>query len=295
MKQKTQNVKTWFTILILLITTANTFAQTGTLTGKVSDGRTQEALAGANIIIKELPGRGTSCNTDGNYNISLPAGKYTIIASYISYIKLEITDVNGKYLVSTHSEDDSFDWTDGWVGKGQFWVAIQDQTAPDADGTANGDCLIEADNREDNFANTPQSCPTLANLTLIGNNDNNNQKRGIRLRAGTAVKMYNILVVGKPNSVTVATAETETSFQNGTSFIEYLWADKGFVYEGGIADLELDTKTGNAINQTITFTNGYVGTVAGGKDLSADNFFTGTNYKGAVPANNDWTAGWTRR
>ena len=203
--------------------------------------------------------------------------------------------VNARYLVSTHSEDDSFDWTDGWVGKGQFWVAIQDQTTPGADGTANGDCLIEADNREDNFANTPRSCPTLSNLTLVGNNDNNAQKRGIRLRAGTAIKLYNVLVVGKPSSVTVATAETETSFQNGTSFVEHLWADKGFVYEGGISDLGLDAKTGNAINQTITLTNGYVGTVEGGKDLSSDSFFTRANYKGAVPADNDWTQGWTRR
>jgi len=202
--------------------------------------------------------------------------------------------VNAKYLVSTHSEDDSFDWTDGWVGKGQFWVAIQDPTAPSADGTANGDCLIEADNREDNFANKPQSCPTISNLTLIGNNDSNAQKRGIRLRAGTAVKLYNVLITGKPNSVTLATAETEASFQNGTSVIEHLWTSKGFVYES-ISDLALDTKTGNAINQTINFTNGYVGTVAGGKDLSSDSFFTSTNYKGAVPTDNDWTAGWTRK
>ncbi|MDR1380717.1 MAG: hypothetical protein LBJ47_04475, partial [Tannerella sp.] len=78
--------------------------------------------------------------------------------------------VNARYLVSTHSEDDSFDWTDGWIGKGQFWVAVQDPAAPTADGSANGDCLIEADNREDNFGNTPRSCPTLSNLTLIGNN-----------------------------------------------------------------------------------------------------------------------------
>jgi len=202
--------------------------------------------------------------------------------------------VNAKYLVSTHSEDDSFDWTDGWVGKGQFWVAIQDQTPPAADGTANGDCLIEADNREDNFANTPQSCPTISNVTLIGNNDSNAQKRGIRLRAGTAVKLYNVLITGKPNSVTVATAETEASFQNGTSAIEYLWASKAFVYES-VSDLDLASKEGNAINQTINFTNGYVGTVDGGKDLSSDTFFTRATYKGAVPANNDWTAGWTRR
>ena len=203
--------------------------------------------------------------------------------------------VNGKYLISTHSEDDSFDWTDGWIGKGQFWVAIQDQTAPDADGTANGDCLIEADNREDNFANLPQSCPTLSNLTLIGNNDTNNQKRGIRLRAGTAVKLYNTLLKGKPESVTIATAETANSFLNGTSSIEHLWIEKAFKYES-VSDLGLEAKTGNAINATINFTNGYVGTLAGGKDMSTeDSFFTATNYKGAVPANNDWTAGWTRR
>lgn len=202
--------------------------------------------------------------------------------------------VNGKYLVSTHSEDDSFDWTDGWVGKGQFWVAMQDTKSPGADGTANGDCLIEADNREDNFGNTPQSCPTLANLTLVGNKDSNKQKRGIRLRAGTAVKIYNTLVIGKPSPVTVATAETEQSFLDGISSIEYLWTDKTFSYES-VSDLALDTKTGNGVNQTINFSNGYVGTVEGGKDLSADNFFSKAEYKGAVPANNDWTAGWTRK
>jgi len=202
--------------------------------------------------------------------------------------------VNAKYLVSTHSEDDSFDWTDGWVGKGQFWVAIQDQTAPASDGTANGDCLIEADNREDNFGNTPVSCPTLSNLTLVGNNDTNAQKRSIRLRAGTNVKLYNTLVVGKPKSVTTATAETEQSFINGKSEIEYLHADKGFTYENN-GVLALDSKPGNAINQKISFTNGYVGVIEGGKDLSSDSFFIKATYKGAVPADNDWTAGWTKK
>lgn len=202
--------------------------------------------------------------------------------------------VNAKYLVSTASEDDSFDWTDGWIGKGQFWVAMQDQTAPAGDGTANGDCMIEADNREDNFTNTPVSSPTLSNLTLIGNNDTNKQKRGIRLRAGTYVKLYNTLVTNKNNSVTTATTQTEQSFVDNNSVIEYLYASKGFTYESGAA-LALDTKTGNAINQTITFTNSYVGTVDGGKDLSSDSFFTKATYKGAVQASDDWTAGWARR
>ncbi|MDR1337299.1 MAG: hypothetical protein LBK22_10775 [Tannerella sp.] len=202
--------------------------------------------------------------------------------------------VNAKYLVSTNSEDDSFDWTDGWIGKGQFWVARQDPAAPGSDGTANGDCLIEADNREDNFANRPVSNPTLSNLTLIGNHDTNSQKRGIRLRAGTRVKLYNTLVVGKPNSLTTATAETEQSFLDGASLVEHLWVDNGFTYEGG-ADLALETKTGNAVNQKIEFKNGFVGTVEGGADLSAtDPFFTKATYKGAVSESDDWTAGWVK-
>lgn len=202
--------------------------------------------------------------------------------------------VNAKYLVSTASGDDSFDWTDGWIGKGQFWVAFQDQTAPDKDRIANGDCLIEADNREDNFANTPVSSPTLANLTLVGNNDTNKQQRGVRLRAGTQIKLYNTLITGKAKSLTTATAETEKSFIDGKSIVEHIYASKAFTYENG-AELALDTKEGNAINQTISLKNGYVGTIAGGKDLSSDPFFTKADYKGAVQESNDWTADWTRK
>lgn len=203
--------------------------------------------------------------------------------------------VNAKYLVSTASEDDSFDWTDGWIGKGQFWVAYQDQTAPDASGTANGDCLIEADNREDNFTNTPVSSPTLANLTLIGNNDTNKQQRGIRLRAGTHIKIYNVLVAGKPKPFTTATNETEQSFIDRQSVAEYIFLTDMFAYEGG-GDLALATKEGNSENEKLTLKDGYVGTVDGGKDLSkVDAFFTSANYKGAVQESNDWTAGWTKR
>ncbi|MDR0393704.1 MAG: hypothetical protein LBH77_00950 [Tannerella sp.] len=203
--------------------------------------------------------------------------------------------VNAKYLVSTGSEDDSFDWTDGWIGKGQFWIAYQDQAAPGSDGTANGDCLIEADNREDNFANVPVSNPTLSNLTLVGNNDTNKQKRGVRLRAGTRIRLYNTLVAGKPNSLTTATTETEQGFINGESVVEHLWADNGFTYENG-AELALDTKTGNAVDRNIEFKNGFVGVIDGGADLSStDNFFTRAMYKGAVHASDDWTEGWVKK
>mgnify|MGYP000040163813 FL=1 len=50
---------------------------------------------------------------------------------------------------------------------------------------------------------------------------------------------------------------------------------------------------GNLTNQEFSWTGKYVGTLDGGKDLSADSFFTKTDYKGAVKSGDDWTSGWT--
>jgi hypothetical protein len=48
--------------------------------------------------------------------------------------------VNLKWAVSTGNSDDSFDWTHGWRGKGQFWVVQQDAVT--------GDNGMECDNWE---------------------------------------------------------------------------------------------------------------------------------------------------
>lgn len=191
--------------------------------------------------------------------------------------------VDGKYLVSTGSGDDSFDWTEGWSGRGQFWIAQQI--------SGEGDCLIEADNNQANNLLTPISYPTIANLTLIGNNLSTAQ-RGVRLRAGTHVRMYNALVVGKDRAVTTETDGTENSFLNGTSVVEYTHVSTSFVHANAAVDLV--SKTGNADAQNITF-NGVIGSVAGGKDMSVvDSYFTKAEYKGAVSSSNNWTLGWTK-
>ena len=93
LKKKFENIKKQLIILGCLILTANVFAQDGILKGKVSDARSQEVLIGVSIFIKEQPNIGTISDIDGNYNLSLPAGKHTIVASYISYATLEITDM----------------------------------------------------------------------------------------------------------------------------------------------------------------------------------------------------------
>ncbi len=60
-------------------------AQTGSLSGTVTDQRTNEAIPGVNILLQELE-RGAASDIDGNYTISnIPYGTYNIRATFIGY------------------------------------------------------------------------------------------------------------------------------------------------------------------------------------------------------------------
>ncbi|WP_418827050.1 hypothetical protein [Phocaeicola sp.] len=196
--------------------------------------------------------------------------------------------VNVKYLVATSCSDDSFDWTEGWNGKAQFLVAYQEgETSLGYD----CDCLMECDNNGTNFAATPVAHPVIANATLIGNGG---EAQGVRLRAGTEVELYNTIITGKGKALTVETDETENALKNGTSKLEYVAIAGELSSKQGIyTNADFVQATGNLDNQTFTWNNKYVGTLDGGKDLSADSFFTSTDYRGAVKSGEDWTEGWT--
>jgi outer membrane receptor protein involved in Fe transport len=94
MKKKSNKAARIFrlTAFAVLLPAVN-FAQEGILKGKIIDGRTQETLIGASVAIREIPGKGAVSDMDGNYSLSLPAGTYTVVASYVSYMTLEITRV----------------------------------------------------------------------------------------------------------------------------------------------------------------------------------------------------------
>jgi hypothetical protein len=68
--------------------------------------------------------------------------------------------VNTKYLVSAFNEDDSYDYDEGFLGKGQFWFAIQ---APDLAGR-----VAEQDGATGDEFYTPFAIPEFANVTYIG-------------------------------------------------------------------------------------------------------------------------------
>jgi hypothetical protein len=117
------------------------------------------------------------------------------------------------------------------------------------------------------------------------------------LRAGTYAKIYNALVKGKTNNLTTETAETEAALVGGTNSILNNILIEGDIKVsglGGYTSAIFAAATGNKINQTITLTSNYIGTIDGGTDLSADSFFEKAAYKGAVTSSNNWTSGWTR-
>lgn len=202
--------------------------------------------------------------------------------------------VNAKYLLSVSNSDDSFDWTEGWSGKGQFFVAYQ-EAAETLGYTC--DCLIEADNYDKNMDATPVSSPILANLTLIGAN-NNEGTRGIRLRAGTQVRLYNALVKGKEKNLTTETTQTEIFLKEGPSVLSYISMEGDINCKEGIYSSAAFTAsdTHNAVNQSLDFfTNKVVGTIDGGAELSFDSFFEAAPYRGAVRPGDTWiNEAWVR-
>ncbi len=83
-------------IFFVLIATIGANAQTGTLKGKVVDAVSGEAIPFANVVVQQngnMVGGGVS-DFDGNYTVKpVPAGRFTVKASYVGYNSLQVNDV----------------------------------------------------------------------------------------------------------------------------------------------------------------------------------------------------------
>ena len=60
------------------------FAQGLTLSGRVTDSKTGEALAGVSVAIPTM-NRGAFTDVDGRYSFQLAAGNYQVVATYVGY------------------------------------------------------------------------------------------------------------------------------------------------------------------------------------------------------------------
>lgn len=79
--------KLCFALALILAQCA--YAQNKTITGTVSDSK-QEPLIGVNVTLKGNTGVGTITDIDGNYTLSIPSDKATLVFSYIGYTSQEV-------------------------------------------------------------------------------------------------------------------------------------------------------------------------------------------------------------
>lgn len=162
-----------------------------------------------------------------------------------------VGSVNVSNLVSVSCSDDSFDWTEGWNGTATNLVAYQEAEATLG---YDCDCLIEADNNENNYAATPIAHPVLKNLILVGNNSAAGN-RGIRLRRGTQVEIDGAKVCGKKNAVTLESEETENALLAGTSKLANMTVDSELKSEKSIYTNDNFVAAGNTIDTNLKYTS----------------------------------------
>ena len=155
--------------------------------------------------------------------------------------------VNVKNMVVVSCSDDSFDWTEGWNGKGENLVAFQEQ---EATLRYDCDCLIEADNNENNYSATPVSHPVLKNLILVGNGGS---KQGVRLRRGTEIEIANAQITGKGSALAVESAETENALKSGVSKLTNVSISGTLNSKEGIYTNEQFVAAGNKAEQNFQY------------------------------------------
>ncbi|MFC5284186.1 hypothetical protein [Pedobacter alpinus] len=229
--------------------------------------------------------------------------------------------VDIKYAVVFGAQDDLFDWTFGWKGKGQFWVGIQNSNTGSV-----ADRGFEADNNGSNNAAAPFSEPTISNVTLVGSltaktGDDpltaieTGKTIGLKLREGTKAKLYNFVIYNFSNGIDIEHNQSLANMADGSLFLKNSdvvnvnpHVFKNTTPSGGTrpsftgTNMLIDATYLNTFTATSTtpsyISNVYVGTSATGafNPTTLGSYFTAAQYKGAVQSSNNWvtTGTWAR-
>lgn len=215
--------------------------------------------------------------------------------------------VNVKYAIVTGADDDQFDYSTGWQGKGQFWIAQTD--------TTRGDKGFEVDNNETTFTAQPYTDPTIYNVTLIGRSGRgaaNLTAAGLHLRRGTRGTLVNAIVTGfnaaldiddqiTADNCTAGTLVVRNSIVFGNTNTDDADGDTFEAACRGAAGWGLTAAAANPLNAAAinldapNFTPASAAAVGGAAAVPAgDAFFTAVDYIGAVaPTGTPWYQGWT--
>jgi len=214
--------------------------------------------------------------------------------------------VNAKYVVLTANQDDSVDWDNGYRGKMQYILVKHDAN----NGAANRG--IEGDNDGSTPTKTPQSNPTIANMTIIGNAFDTADKdsEGIYLREGTKAQLHNFVVTnaagecleiegGDITSVTAQQAsDGDTVISNSVfacteNFKNATATDDSILLNTEDWVLNQNNANTTAANMAAVLNGILTLDTTTPKDFTGDTFFDNADHIGAVSAGNDWTKNWT--
>ena len=210
-----------------------------------------------------------------------------------------------KFAAVTYCGDDSFDYDQGWRGKGQFWFTIQDGDGGEA-GEHDGDI--------DDDTKTPLSKPTIYNATFIGaGKDSGNSKRVFNIRYNAGAMYYNSIFTDfNGRAIDIQDDSAGRAQAGDIDFRNNIWWNFG---AGETGDTIANTNAqylfaeADRMNQIIDpqitaisrdFDAGLdPRPVAGSPALSnalfalpGDDFFMNVNHQGAFSTWN-WLAGWT--
>lgn len=125
-------------------------------------------------------------------------------------------NVKATHLVSAFNGDDSFDYDEGFYGKGQFWFVIQDPTTGDRIGEHDG-------GPSDNEFGQPFAKPTIYNVTYIGRGEGYG-KRLITFRDNAGGFYYNSIFANQERGIDIewvdGSGDSYKQFENGNLKIE---------------------------------------------------------------------------
>lgn len=215
--------------------------------------------------------------------------------------------VDLKYALVTGADDDSFDYSTGWQGRGQFWIAQQEPRE--------GDRGFEVDGNESNFTAQPFTDPRIYNVTLIGGGPQRAgdvSPAGMQLRRGAKGQIYNAIILGFNVAFDIDNAETLANCLDGSLVVANTILAQNTVVQDPDSDTFeaqcLGTAAWSGIREVSTpllsdpfNRNMYNFQPAAGSAASTgaatppnDGFFEPANFIGGVaPSGTPWYAGWT--
>lgn len=159
--------------------------------------------------------------------------------------------VNLKYACVAFCEDDSYDWDESYVGKGQFWFSIQREDVADNGWECDG-------STPDNAA--PFSNPTIYNATHIGSGAGANagNATGWLLRAGTQGLICNSIVAEMKNkAIEVQDRPSNTTTDAYSQLVGGSLVLKNNIFSNCGSNTQIDMTSSGIIRSTVT--SGFAG------------------------------------